>query len=301
MKNGYYIFYYHDISSNIIIPNNIKTSLERFKSEISYIKNNFQIFSLKDGIKYVLENKKLTNRIASICFDDGFDSVLKNVMPVLEKEKIKSTIFVCESCLKDKDHWLDSIIIYNLFRKKKLRELETRYNYQFKSDNLGNFLRLYSNKNLTLMLTKLRKKYLKKKKIYLSFNDLNKLNPELFDIGSHTKNHFYLNNLSLAEQKKEVHCSGIMKRKNYVDILAIPYGDRGSYNNDTLSIIQQKFFNIILTGSGGINHKLNLKQPIFERIALNNNKKSIEIHIQERLKSRKFNNFLSRLFSRINY
>ena len=91
-----------------------------------------------------------------------------------------------------------------------------------------------------------------------------------------------------------------MKRKNYVDILAIPYGDKGSYNDNTLSIISQKFFNIILTGSGGINHKLNLKQPIFERIALNNNKKNIEIHIQERLKSRKFNNFLSSLISRIN-
>ena len=300
MKNGYYIFYYHDISSNEIIPNNIKTSIERFKNEISYIKNNFQIFSLKDGIKYALANKKLTNRIASICFDDGFYSILKNAMPVLDKAKIKSTIFVCESCLKDENHWLDSIIIYNLFRKKQLKDLETYYTYKLKSNNLGNFLRINTDKNLTKILNKLKKKYLKKKKIYLSYDDLNKLNPEIFDIGCHTKNHFYLSNLSLAEQKNEVDCSIIMKRKNYVDILAIPYGDKGSYNDNTLSIISQKFFNIILTGSGGINHKLNLKQPIFERIALNNNKKNIEIHIQERLKSRKFNNFLSSLISRIN-
>ena len=90
-----------------------------------------------------------------------------------------------------------------------------------------------------------------------------------------------------------------MKRKNYVDILAIPYGDKGSYNDNTLSIISQKFFNIILTGSGGINHKLNLKQPIFERIALNNNKKYRNPY-PRRLKSRKFNNFLSSLISRIN-
>ena len=86
-------------------------------------------------------------------------------MPVLDKAKIKSTIFVCESCLKDENHWLDSIIIYNLFRKKQLKELETYYNYKFKSNNLGNFLRIYSDKNLTKMLTKLRKKYLKRKNL----------------------------------------------------------------------------------------------------------------------------------------
>lgn len=63
----------------------------RFRKKIDYLKRHFNIISPQQFLEQELSIKKLN---LLLTFDDGFQSWFANVLPVLEKEKIKAIFFV---------------------------------------------------------------------------------------------------------------------------------------------------------------------------------------------------------------
>ena len=103
IKPGYFIFYYHDISDNQLIPNNVRTSPERFKKEILFFLNNFEVVSLEKQINLIKKERVATYPTCSICFDDGYLSVLKFAHPFLIKHKIHHTLFLNSEIISNKN------------------------------------------------------------------------------------------------------------------------------------------------------------------------------------------------------
>src|SRR6478672_3770982 len=94
------IFVYHDVSA----PDSpqyselYSTETNKFKEQIDFIRENFEIVSL-DEIVSRRENKG--KRLAAITFDDGFLSVKETALPYLEAHKIPFTVFFNSTAIKE--------------------------------------------------------------------------------------------------------------------------------------------------------------------------------------------------------
>lgn len=91
-KDSCIVLLYHSVSDEY---------LDRFLKQLEFIQ--------KKTVPVSIDFKKITDkgtRYSTLTFDDAFQSVLKNVMPVLEERKINSTIFIPAERLGQKPHWL---------------------------------------------------------------------------------------------------------------------------------------------------------------------------------------------------
>ena len=284
IKSGYFIFYYHDISDNPKIPNNVRTSPKRFKEEILFFLKNFQIISLEEQINLIKTKVKAKNPTCAICFDDGYLSVLKCAHPFLIKNKIHHTLFLNSEIISNKKIWLDNIILFNLFKKFGKFFFKSNFNIDIDESRLSDFLRKESSPRFRKKMKKFMK-ILDYEKIFLNSNDLLLFNHKYIDFGSHTYSHLHLSNLNLEEQKNEIiKCRNILSKKKIpFSLFCIPFGDDKSFNSDTEKLIQEFYEGILIKGNGSINHTFKKNILEIERIGLNNNKKPIETHINERL------------------
>ena len=284
IKSGYFIFYYHDISDNPIIPNNVKTSPKRFKKEILFFLNNFQIVSLEEQINLIKKRVEAKHPTCSICFDDGYLSVLKFAHPFLIKHKIHHTLFLNSEIISTKNLWLDNIILFNLFKKFGSLFFKSNFNVELNESSLSEFLRKKSSPDFRKKMKKFMRLF-DYQKIFLNSTDLLSFNKRYIDFGSHTFSHLHLSNLNLEEQRNEIKkCRNVLNKKKIpFSLFCIPFGDDKSFNSDTKKLIKEYYNGILIKGNGSINHTFNKDILEIERIGLNNNKKSIETHINERL------------------
>ena len=89
----------------------------------------------------------------------------------------------------------------------------------------------------------------------LTYKEVNILsNLRLIDIGAHTASHPVLSNMPINDQETEI----ISGRKTLeevighpINLFAYPYGDRGSYTNETIEILKQNAFKGAVTTLNG--------------------------------------------------
>lgn len=284
VRNGFYILCYHDVSENPLIPRNIKTSRKRFFSEINDLQKNYNFISLDDGIKKIKNGFKFNKKYFTICFDDGYLSVLETCHPFLSEKKIHHTIFLNTEPLQNKNYWLDNVILFNLEKKKGYDFLRNILKIPLNENNLSVFLRKNSSVRLRKKLISLKKKYLDDKKLHLDTQDLKKFNTEFCSFGNHSDRHLFLSNLTKNEQKKEI----IITKKilnNYDvshDFFAIPFGEESSFNNDTLEIIKNEYSGVVIKANGALNHRIINNFVHIERIVMNDNKPEIKKYLLRR-------------------
>ena len=83
------ILMYHNIGDNAGFNT---VSFDNFIEQIKYVKKTFLILSLDDYIKEI--RKGNSNKFVTITFDDAYISYRDKVIPLLEKEKIPSIVFI---------------------------------------------------------------------------------------------------------------------------------------------------------------------------------------------------------------
>ena len=67
--------------------------IRKFEKQIKYLKKNFKILSY-DQIKFYRQNKlNFPDKSCWLTFDDGYIDHYKNVLPILNKYKIKASFF----------------------------------------------------------------------------------------------------------------------------------------------------------------------------------------------------------------
>lgn len=94
------IFVYHDVSARDSAQYSELYSTEpgRFKEQIEFIRENFEIVSLNEIVSRPSKNAK---RLAAITFDDGFISVKDAAMPFLESRQIPFTVFLNSTAIRE--------------------------------------------------------------------------------------------------------------------------------------------------------------------------------------------------------
>ncbi len=85
------VLLYHSISYDNTI---VDVTPENFAYQIKYLKRHFDFITLDQVLDYIQGKYVLKQQSIALTFDDGYQDVLKNVVPVLKKYKIPATIFV---------------------------------------------------------------------------------------------------------------------------------------------------------------------------------------------------------------
>lgn len=116
-KYGYLALCYHYIRTDEYdpFPRILGTKISEFENQIKMLKQNFQMISLDDVLKFSYEKPKLSNDKHGmlITFDDGLSDHYE-AAKILHKNKIKGTFFIPTCILKEKLPANPTIIHYSI-------------------------------------------------------------------------------------------------------------------------------------------------------------------------------------------
>lgn len=94
------ILQYHHISTNT--PKATSISPELFEKHLNYLQENqFKVIPIEDFLLSLENNEKLPEKSVVITFDDGYDSIINNALPLLKAKNYPFTVFVNAKPIKD--------------------------------------------------------------------------------------------------------------------------------------------------------------------------------------------------------
>ena len=232
-----------------------------FEKQIKTLSSNYNIVSMDEFVNNL--DKKDSEFMVSITFDDGYKDNLLHALPVLEKYKIPATIYITTRFLENHVTmwWYELKIIIEekstlefIYQNKKF--FYNLNNYKQKKSAFEKirkfFLYLTSEQQLELLNiisgNSNRKNF---SNICLDEEELKVLdkNP-LITIGSHTHNHVNLKMLSEEEILKEIKTSiKILKNLLGHNIMhfSYPYGDKNQASVREYEIVEKLNFYSALT------------------------------------------------------
>ena len=142
---------YHSITYDKKNP--ICISVEKFKEQMKYLKNNgYYTITLTNLYGYLMNNIQIPKKSVVITFDDGYENNYTAMFPVLKKYNFRATIFVITSFI-DKNH--------AFMTSKQLLEMD-KYGVDIESHTVhhDNLAMISNNKQLKTLIQS--KQYLEK-------------------------------------------------------------------------------------------------------------------------------------------
>jgi peptidoglycan/xylan/chitin deacetylase (PgdA/CDA1 family) len=257
------VILYHATFSRI--PKNLSAGLhnvapEEIYKQLQWLKKNFDIVSIDD----FFEHKR--PGMATVTFDDAYQSVFKEAMPVIKSLNIPATIFINGCSLEGKVFWRDKI----RFLINNSMEIEF-INYFAKISAGGKLLTkenfYWASKSININSREIDQAldgFLKERDI--SLNQMNYclkdktllVNDELITYGNHTFSHYNLSSLSEEEQKEDIGKNHELLKRLGVKlsrVFSIPFGGKKHFNEATIGIIKDLGYKGYLLSSNMINMK----------------------------------------------
>lgn len=232
-KSKLVILNYHQLgrSFNPKLHNRaIWNSIDFFEEQMTYLKQNFKILPLKDGVE-ALKNNSINQTIICITFDDGDASITSLAMPLLEAMQIPATFFINTAYGKEKvGYW------YNLgpyFEDKALIDASFEIRNTLNPKRYKELLQLeeHSNTRNAALDTP----------FYANYKELERCSNSLFHFGLHGHEHLRFSMLTYEEQKQNLlkNMESMSHWSNFVPFFAIPFGQPKDWNADTLKLAEE--------------------------------------------------------------
>ena len=264
--------HFHDDNKHPFSKGGGSISAIDFHSKIDYIEENFNLISPDEYTKKVL-NKSIKESDVCLTFDDGLKSQFDVIYPELEKRKLKAFFFIYSAafsknpplleffrdfklfCFNNMDEYYELFFEnirsnhseeYSTFLKNYKTNFLSNYPFYTVNDRKYRFLRdmVLNDKYFEVVLGMMSEKNYsisrRRECLFMSIDNIKKLNENGQSIGLHSHNHpTTLHNLSYKNQLDEY-------TKNYEFIHSITNEKitsmshpLGNYNNDTLKILNK--------------------------------------------------------------
>ena len=263
------VFVYHDVSDNpseFSLKYNLNVCPEIFEHQINFIKNNFNVISPDD-----LLNGRIPSKAALVTFDDGFRSYFKNAVPILEKYRVPSLIFLNMEPVKG-SIFLSGLITYLCEKDESFRAYLASSQSKEASDEA---LFLSCSRNIVDSYVKDTGESFKEE--ISSFvgelaceKDLVEasVNPLIF-YGNHLFNHdvpiLMSNEELLMSYSQNYDC--LIKYSNYRDMFSFPFGQPGTcFRKGQVDLVIKNGAKKVFSSAGNINW--NVSSLYLDRITL---------------------------------
>lgn len=252
VKNGIYCFNFHQIANEFIIgihEKGIFTRTDNFVKFIKYLKSNFQIISIEDGIK-INNSKLIKERYAVITFDDG-DSTILDAIEICKSEAVYASFFVNSSYILRET--IDPLRLSNLIihthsdentinNIKKLRYILRNTQCSSEYISTKNKILSYSTNDMNEIIYS----------SYISEKNLFSENSLFINFGLHGHEHDRFIHLEKSAQKNSLlkNISFIKKSHRYLPIFAIPFGRPHDWNKTTIECCNELNLDYLLANTG---------------------------------------------------
>jgi peptidoglycan/xylan/chitin deacetylase (PgdA/CDA1 family) len=271
-KEGFRILIYHritEVKDNYSIDT---LSVEDFKSQMRYIKSNYDVLPL-DVLIGDLREGKIHNNALAVTFDDGYQDLYHFAFPILKSYQISATIFLVTDLIgTDQILWFDRALLlikncsvdfleYNDFGIELNLDLKTENERLLSSDKLLGALKRLKSETRDCILDDLENRYT----IHINSNDYRKIlqwdqiedmhqNGVFF--GPHTTRHSILTTLSDKEIEWEIETSQAKIEdhlQSSVNVFAYPNGNFGDFNDFAKKFIKKSGFKGAVSTIKGFN------------------------------------------------
>jgi len=228
---------------------------------VSSLKPHFQIESVSNSCK-IIENKTQVNPLLSVTFDDGQLDNLVYGAPILNRLGVNATFYIPTSYIGSSDLlWHDVAGFAWQFLEASnnngefLAESTSNIGKFSTLDGYLNFLKSTTHQQRENEITAVRKvaNNFPEWARMLTWKEVNELQNQGFEIGSHAATHELLADLSISQQKLEIDdsYSKILSHTGFEpSSFCYPNGD---YNNDTLQLIANSKYTSAVTTNWGMN------------------------------------------------
>lgn len=253
-KNKNLILCFHGVSS---VPNNFNKrhmNVNQFENLIIYLKNNFEIVTVKDIFSKSTTEKK---RIA-ITFDDGYLNNYTLAWPILKKYNIPATFYITTESFEINDYCLWP----EIFDALKIKTTSEKIIFNNEEFHFNNTILTNTKSSITIydyVKAMGQERQQAFKEFILKYNIktiLKSVNPELVgfcnkeqikemsqsplvEIGSHTHRHYNLSNVDHDLARKELALSKqILENITEKPVVSIGYPD-GDYSESVKNIAEE--------------------------------------------------------------
>lgn len=246
-----------------------------FEGQIKYLKDNFNVISLKDAVNG-LRNDSIKGPTAVITFDDGYQNNYDTAFPILKKYQVPATIYVTSKFI-DTGETIWTGMLQDAFSRTKLKtlswqgsklDLSTRVLKKVSVERVKSALKQEplsvieaETRNLLDKLCEGENLKIAQTSPYrmLSSSMIEEMaKSELIEFGAHTHNHPILSKLTKLEQQEEIEKSIelISNASNTkCGTFAYPNGRVVDYTKETVSILEGADMYVSLSTTLGVCRK----------------------------------------------
>jgi len=243
--SDFIVLTYHSLSSLDAEPEinkNPYRTKSSFTEDIIFIKDNFNVLSLREFLKINNGDGKFPERSLLITFDDGLAIQYDHMYPILKSHNIPATFFINNAFIDNQDlHYIRKKYIIlrklnelqdNSVERKISKTVSKDYSDEFDLRNFIHNLEYKSKNTLDIVAEELGisfTDYLQEKKIYLTTQQIDTMLINNMTIGGHSIDHPNFTELSLADQVNQaLSCMNDLVSRFHLDYkaFAFPYNDR---------------------------------------------------------------------------
>jgi peptidoglycan/xylan/chitin deacetylase (PgdA/CDA1 family) len=192
-------------------------SVDVFEKQLLWLKQqDYQFVTLTEAVTRWERNLSLPDKAVSLTFDDGFENVIHNAYPIMEKLGVRGCIYVIAGLPGTGQwEWTNLVNLALWARKGTAFSLLPNQSYVLDSEQaisrateqVIQYLRRIPNSERLSYISVFtdilqesidRPSWMNECKI-ATWNDLSMLNPEIMEVGSHTLTHPNLNRVAKAD------------------------------------------------------------------------------------------------------
>ena len=258
------IFAYHSLgSSSNFIENIDHVNLKTLENQLINVKKYWKFVTIDEYVSS--KNKK---GLACVTIDDGYKNVIEESLEIFESLEIPITIFINSSTFQGKIFWRDKIryLIENKLVKKFIENSQL-----FSNDHAEKFYSVSKNPKFNSKKVEeeldsffLNENLEVKSGNNFCFDDTKYLvSHPLVSYGNHTANHYVMSSLTKDQQFKDIlECKNFLKKFNIniSNIFCIPFGGKDTFNQDTISILEELNYKATLLSENRLNNITNNNQ-----------------------------------------
>ena len=256
------VLIYHRVVELEKDPQLLAVSPNNFEKQIKYLKENYNVISLREMIN-CLKKKKIENKSIAITFDDGYYDNLYYAKDILLKHRVPATFFVSTGYLESNREYLCDELEYVFLLNCPLKKLNLSISGKQFSEEISTeedainvyhkvhqFIKYLKHVEREKVLNDIytwadidRSRKARPSHRSLNSEELQKLAAnDLIDIGAHTVNHVVLSQEDSPSKREEIRLSKdkleeLLNQK--IDLFSYPFGTSSDYDMETIELLKE--------------------------------------------------------------
>jgi peptidoglycan/xylan/chitin deacetylase (PgdA/CDA1 family) len=238
------ILMYHRVTDELKSP--LAVSPERFKRQLAYICEHYQVVPLREMVARLGVGDPLTAPLAALTFDDGYRDNLEVAAPILRQFGVPATLFFAPGPQElGRPFWWDLMEEIGLTDEQSLERLKELPYVEFQE-------------MVTEAIAELRPKRVSElvKRLYMNWDEVREWVGMGMGIGAHTLTHPILSRLNQDQAHWEIFQSRAAIERQVgkaIDLFSYPNGRPEDFTAETTAILRDEGFRAACTTIKGWN------------------------------------------------